>query len=345
MNYMGIDHHKQGSHVTVLDEGGKDVKVGWVRNTNRDMEDFLEELEDEIKAVVEAGRSSYAMVDLLEDLGIEVAVAHPSDVKAIAKAKIKTDKRDSRILAHLLRANLIPAVYRRSGRNRQEQRVMRQRMFFVRMMTRVKNRIKALLAQQREEVQRELEKVRDIFTKKGVEVVKEIELGGTDKQLLEEMFEFYWHLKERIKRSDEMMLDLYKRLPEAKIIDTAPGFDKFFSVLVATEIGDVRRFESDKKLHSYAGVIPSTHSSGERTYHGKIIKQGNRWLRWAVIEAVQPACKKDFDIRRFYQKHAKRKGHNAAKVATARRLLTIIYKMLKERRDFIPYKRDKSAAL
>ncbi|MEA2005940.1 MAG: transposase [Acidobacteriota bacterium] len=93
------------------------------------------------------------------------------------------------------------------------------------------------------------------------------------------------------------------------------------------------------KLHAYAGVIPSTHSSGERSYHGKIIKEGNRWLRWAVVEAVWPALRADLDLRCYYERMKRRKGANSAKVATARRLLTIIYRMLKENRPYIPYKR------
>ena len=109
--------------------------------------------------------------------------------------------------------------------------------------------------------------------------------------------------------------------------------------MLATEIADVMRFESVEKLHSYDGVIPSTHSSGERSYHGKIIKGGNVWIRWAAVEAVYPACRKSFNIRLFYDKRARRKGANTAKVATARRLLTIIYRVLKDKRQYIPYRR------
>jgi len=128
-------------------------------------------------------------------------------------------------------------------------------------------------------------------------------------------------------------------MPYARLIQSVPGFGVFLSVLVAVEIGDLGRFEGVSKLHSYAGVIPSTHSSGERSYHGKIIKEGNRWLRWAAVEAVWPAIRADFDPRCFYERMKKRKGANSGKVATARKLLTIIYRMLKENRPYISYKR------
>jgi len=100
MYYMGIDHHRQCSHITLLDEKGEGVKSGKVANYRRELERFLEGIGD-VKAVIEAGRSSYTMVDVLDDLGIETKVAHPKEVRAIAKAKVKTDERDSWKLAHL----------------------------------------------------------------------------------------------------------------------------------------------------------------------------------------------------------------------------------------------------
>jgi hypothetical protein len=102
MNYVGIDHHRQYSHITWLDETGEVVKSGRVANLRRELEGFLQGARD-VRAVIEAGRSSYTMVDVLGDLGIETTVAHPKDVKAIAKARVKTDERDSYKLAHLLR--------------------------------------------------------------------------------------------------------------------------------------------------------------------------------------------------------------------------------------------------
>ena len=88
-----------------MDEKGEVVRSGRVANLRRELEKFLQGIE-KIKAVIEAGRSSYTMVDVLDDMGIETAVAHPKDVKAIAKAKVKTDERDSYKLAHLLRRGL-----------------------------------------------------------------------------------------------------------------------------------------------------------------------------------------------------------------------------------------------
>ena len=338
MNYMGIDHHRQYSYITLMDEGGEVLRSGKVANLGSELDKFLEGI-DEAKAVVEAGRSSYTMVDVLDERGVEVTIAHPKEVKAIAKAKIKTDKRDSHILAHLLRAGLIPEVYKRPRENRGHQRVLRQRAFYVGNLTRVKNRIRAILAQQGEEIRDEVLRAKNIFGREGLAVLKGLRLPQGDKELIGGLIKTYEHLEKRLRESHALVERLYRELPEARLISTVPGFGVFLSVLVSVEIADIGRFEDEGKLHCYAGVIPSTHSSGERTYHGRIVRDGNRWLRWAAVEAVWPAVRADVDIRLYYERRKKSKGANQAKVATARRLLTIIYRMLKENRAYIPYKR------
>jgi len=320
-----------------MEEDGTIVKAGPVLNSRSEILEFIRGLETEMEAVIEAGYSSYVLVDILEELGVEVKLAHPLEVKAIAKAKIKTDKRDSRILADLLRANLIPEAHKRSPETRRAQRVLRQRVFFVAAMTRVKNRMRSLLAQQSEEIQKQGGLQKDLFSQKGKERLKGLDLGCLDKALLEGLVKLFEQLQALIKTSDKLVEDLFQKMTDAQRIFTVPGFGKFFSVLVATEIDDIRRFESAAKLHSYAGVIPSTHSSGQRSYQGTITREGNRWLRWAAVEAVWPAIRHDRGLELFYLRYASRKKANAAKVATARRLLTIIYQILKEDRNYVPF--------
>jgi transposase len=344
MYYMGIDHHKQYSHITVLDETGEVIKAERVGNTRKEVKVFLHDLDGKIEGVIEAGYSHYTMMDLMESEGVSMKIAHPEQVKAIAKAKIKTDKRDSKILAHLLRSNLIPEVYRRDNKNREAQRILRHRMTYVRMQTQVKNRIRALLAKQREEVRQIVVLEDALFRESGLKVLRSLNLPGKDQQMLESWLETLEHLKGKIKLSDALVREILRSSEGARLISTLPGFGEFFSVLVSVEIADIGRFDSPGNLHSYAGLIPSTHASGGKIYHGKLVHQGNKWLRWALVEAVWPAVKSDFDIRVYYQRMKKRKGANSAKVATARRLLTIIYRVMKEKRAYIPYKREKHTA-
>jgi transposase len=126
-----------------------------------------------------------------------------------------------------------------------------------------------------------------------------------------------------------------KKNANVRLLKTIPGIGEFFARLIDAEIDDVGRFRSAKKLAAYAGLVPSTYSSGGRTYHGKIIKQGNKWLRWAFVEAVAPATAADPQLRDLYER-LKPHGTNKAKVAVARRLLTIAFQLLREQR---PYER------
>ena len=344
MYFIGVDHHKQVSVMTILDEGGRERKRGRVANLRRHVEKFLADYRS-FTAVLEAGRSSYVMADLLRELGGEVKIANPLQVKAIAHARIKTDKRDSRTLAHLLRTDLIPEIYQREEWNRRAQRVMRMRAYWVRKRTEIMNKVRALLAQQREEVRLEVEKwERGLFSKKKLEFLARLPLEGKEKEVLRDLLQGYKELQAHIKKSDGWVEALYGENEEAARIDTVPGFAMTLSVLVAVEIADIKRFARVADLHSYAGVIPSTHASGGRTYHGHITKQGNSWLRWAALEAVYPAIKRDLGLRALYSRLARRKGPNVAKVTVARRLLTIIYHVLTEKRDYIPGLMKQSAA-
>ena len=344
MYFIGVDHHKQVSVMTVLDEDGRELRNERVVNLRNHVQRFLEAYRP-FTAVLEAGRASYVMADLLRELGGEVKMANPIQVKAIAHARIKTDKRDSRTLAYLLRADLIPEIYQREAWNRRAQRVMRMRAFWVEKKTEVMNKIRTLLAQQREEVRLEVEKRSGgLFSERGLKLLENLRFEEKDKEILGDLIQGYREIVAHIKTSDGTVRALYGEMEEAVRIDTVPGFAATLSVLTAVEIADVSRFRRVEELHAYAGLIPSTYSSGGRTYHGHITKQGNAWLRWAAVEAVKGACQKDLVLRALYSRLAKRKGRNIARIVVARRLLTIIYRVLTEKRDYIPELQKQSAA-
>ena len=106
-------------------------------------------------------------------------------------------------------------------------------------------------------------------------------------------------------------------------------------MLIAYEVDNIKRFPDEKKFASYIGIIPSTYASESFIRHGRITRQGNRYLRWALIEAIWPAINKSNYLRAHYERIKKQKGANKAKVGTARRLATIVYRVLSEDRDYI----------
>jgi transposase len=333
MYSIGVDFHKAYSHMTVLDADGRVVKAGRVANTAEAVRTFVSPYRQGGQAVVEATRNWTIMHDLLETELEAVYLAHPLKVRAIAEARIKTDRIDSRILAHLLRCDLLPTAYVRPKEQRITQQVLRQRMFLVRLRTMVKNRIHVLIDRQIA-VREVAARYSDLFGQAGMAWLRTVDLPAGERQLLESELALLAALQERIAESDGVVRRLTLGDRQVRWVRTIPGLGRFFSVLVVNEIGDIRRFASPEKLCGYAGLVPSTYASGGKIFHGRLTKQGNKWLRWAVVEAVRPAVKTDPELRAYYERLRHRKGPYPAKVATARRLLTIIHRVLSQERPY-----------
>jgi transposase len=333
MNYIGVDFHKHYSQVTVLDEKGKVLSRERIENTQEAVATLFEGLEKSTMAVMEVGRNWTVMYDLLEVYADQVKLAHPKKVKAIASAKIKTDTISSEVLAHLLRANLIPEAHVASPEVRHVRNVLRQRMFYVRVRTMVKNRIHALV-DRHPEIKRSKGMKADLFGKAGTTWLREAPFPGETRKLLDAELQMLEALNIRIGANDVWIKELAKDNEQAALLQTIPGIGRFFSLLLSAEIDGIERFASPKKLASYAGLVPSTYSSGGKTFHGRITKEGNKWIRWALVEAVVPAITSDYWLRSLYERKKRTLGTNKAKVAVARKLLTLAYRVLSERRPY-----------
>ena len=330
MHYIGVDYHKKYSYVVVKDKEGKVERRGPVNNTKEEFRQLLQPYHSG-KAVLEATRNWGLVYDWLEEILDDVALAHPLKVRAIAEARIKTDKISADILCDLLRSNLLPEAYVPDKETREAKNILRQRMFFVRVQTMVKKRIYTIL-DRHPEIVTQAPEVSDLFGASGMEWLRQAVLPGQDNQLLASELELLEILKRKISESNGMVRELARGDKGVKLLRSIPGLGSFFSVLVAKEIDDIGRFRDEKKLCAYAGLVPSTYASGGKVFHGRITKLGNKWLRWAFIEAVQPAISCDADLFAYYQRLKMKKGANAAKVATARRLLTIVYRVLSQER-------------
>ncbi len=270
------------------------------------------------------------MHEWLEEIADSVVLAHPLKVRAIADARIKTDSIDSHTLAHLLRADLIPPAYAPSRQTRSIKRVLRQRMFFIRIRTMLKNRIQSLLDQhgmKRPEVS-------DLFGVAGMKWLKTVKMEEPDQSLLVEQVNLIEVLEERILATEGTIKDLSADDLTVLWLRSIPGIGKFLSVLIRYEVDDIKRFRSAKKFASYTGLVPSTYSSGSRTIHGRLTKQGNKWLRWAFIEAVTPAIRSSRWLRRYYMSIRTRRGAKDARTATARKLAQLVWTIWTEERMY-----------
>lgn len=330
MLYVGVDAHRATSQVTVMDEAGNVLKRKRVASNRAGFHDVLGRYRRPMKAVLEAGRSWGPVYDWLEEFADEVVLAHPGKVRAIAEARIKTDTIDSETLAHLLRADLIPAAYAPSKEVRATKRVLRQRLFFVRVRTMLKNRIRALLSQHAIV----LPEVSDLYGKAGLRWLHALELPGPDGCLLQENLALLESLGERIAATEGMVQELAEGDEAIAWLTSLPGIGAFFSVLIRYEVDDITRFRAAKKFAAYTGLVPSTYASGARMVHGRLTKQGNKWLRWAFVEAVTPAIRTSPSLRRYYAQVKARRGAKDARTATARKLAELTWTVWTQRRCY-----------
>jgi transposase len=330
MLYVGVDHHTKISHMTVVDESGEVVRRKGISSNGDDVREALQDFNEPIKAVLEAGYNWGKMYDWLDEVADEVILAHPKKVRAIAEARIKNDKIDSHTLAHLLRADLIPEAYACPADIRATKRVLRQRMFLVRIQTMLKNRVHALIHQY------DLKKpnVTDIFGAAGTIWLSSLALPDPDASILEEDLLLLGEVSKRIASTEGLIKELSGGDQAVRWLKSIPGIGAFFSVLIRYEVGDMARFRSAGKFAAYTGLVPSTYASGERLYHGKITRQGNRYLRWAFIEAVTPATRVSPELRAFHERIARKNGKKAARVATARKLAEIVWHVWTEQRFY-----------
>lgn len=329
MRYVGMDYHKHYSQVTVLEEKGELVDQVKLTNEPEILRGYFEGI-GPCEVVIEAGRNWGMMHDLLEELVEEVHIAHPLKVRAIAEARIKTDKIDSETLAHLLRSDLLPCIHIPQPEVRDNKKILRQRMFFVAVRTMVKNRIHDIMDRQRIKT----EQFSNLFGKGGMEYLKGLELSEPDNSLLKEQINMLEELNKHIEATNELIRQMAEKEPRLKWVVSIPGIGDFLGLLVIQEIDTVERFSGPEKLAAYAGLVPSTYASGGKVWHGRITKQGNKYIRWAMVEAVIPAVSSSYYLRSYYERIKRRSGSNHAKVATARKILSLIWTVLTEKREY-----------
>lgn len=325
-----MDMHKRFSVVTVIDGSGKEVTRGKRLNNNEDeIRSFFEGLDSEARVVLEAGGNWNWMCDLLDEMGLENRLCHPLKTKAIAQARIKTDKIDSSILAHLLRMDFVPEAYKPDTEARHLRELLRFRASMVKVRTSTKNKVHALLARLNI-----ANPYPDLFGKKGMAYLEGLSLAPVYRNAMDGHLRLIAALNLEIERADKLVDKLRAGSKEAVLLETIPGVGPILALTILAEIGDVGRFHSAKHLASYAGLVPSTRQSGAIAKHGHITKQGSAWLRWALVEAAIHAAMRPGSLKQGYLKLSKRKGAKIARVAVARKLATYIYHMLREEKDF-----------
>jgi len=324
VQYIGFDIHKRYTFYTQMDATGQIRRQGKLTNSRDALAQFFGDVAEPARVVIEASMNWYHLYDLLETLAIPVTLAHPLRTRAIAEAKVKTDKVDSTILAHLLRTDLVPAAYIPPREIRDLRELLRYRAVLVRLQTMLKNRVHAILLKHGYECP-----YTDAFGGQGRAWLGTLPLRPVYQQALQGFLAVLDPLHAQILDASRTIDQEAKAKPLAQTLCSLPGVGHYTALLILAEIGDITRFPGPKHLVSYAGLAPIVRGSGGRVYTGHISKQGSTWLRWILIEAVLHAVRRPGRYQQIYQRLAPRKGAKLARVAAARELLTTIYWMLR----------------
>ena len=325
MVYVGIDLHRKSSQLCALDESGEQLLSRRVVNEPEALLAVLDRLPGRPTVALEAGFGWEWLADLLDEQGLELHLAHPLRTRAIAAARVKTDAVDARTLAELLRGQLLPEAYVAPRELRQLRQLLRQRVCLTQLRTSLKNRVHALLA--REGIQR---RHSDLFGRAGRAFLAELPLRPPERARLDQLLRLIAAFDTEIAALAAEIDARARDDPRVQVLTQLPGIGRYTALLVIAELGDVGRFPSAAKACSYVGLVPRVRSSGERVRLGRISRQGPPYLRWALVEAAQQAARRPGPLRRRYERIARRRGRNVAKVALARQLLTLCYYGLRD---------------
>ena len=330
MTYLGVDSHKRWTQIAAIDGDGRIIAEGRLPNTRDALTAFLKDLPKPFRGVVESSLCWTWVHDTLVELGVDMILAHPLMVRAIAAAKIKTDKVDARMLAQLLRANLIPQAYVRSPEVREQRRLWRERIWLVRMRTRLKNRIKRLLTVHNVATP----DVSDLFGVAGRKFLTAVELPPTMRRTLNAQLKLLEIYNEQIKEAQGWAAEASAGHPYVSYLETIPGLGKVFAPIVALEIDNIDRFANAGRLASYSCLVPRLYQSSETTRFGSIGRQGNVWLKWVFVEAAWVAVSSSPYFQAQYLRLRRMKGPQIAIIACARKLSEVAFHVLKEQRPY-----------
>jgi transposase len=269
--------------------------------------------------------------DRLAAAGWEMQIAHARKVRDVAPLACKTDKVDTRVLAELCRRDLIPELWVPSLSDRELRERLRRRMHLVRLRASAMNRIFGLLTQWGMRVS--LERLRQ---PDAMELLQDRGIPAVWRRSIQEALDLIDLLDGRIAPLEQELRPLAQADPRVVLLDTIPGIGELLGLTLASEIGDVSRFASARKLIGYAGLSPKINQSGDRSRTGALSKAGSRTLRWAAVEAAQHAWRPSNPWHRLYTDLAERAGKNPAKAAVARKILIAAWHVLSRQQPFKP---------
>lgn len=313
MYYTGIDLHKFTSYLTTVDSSGAIVKQENLKNVAHNFIQYFSSIPGEHKTTVESTMTWYWLNDLLTSINIPLVLAHAKYVKAIAYAKVKTDKVDSHTLAQLLRMDYIPAAHKISNDNRLLRDALRARLKIVQRHTSVTNSMHLLLAKYNFDSPAQLS---------GIPEFQYEQLSEVEQLMSEQMLDLEKQLYPSLIPNDDIQRLLW-----------IPGIGKMNAFTILLEVDEINRFPDVKNFFSYCRLVPSARNSGGKSKQ-RSSKDGNKYLKVVFMDAATHAVQYYPVIRKYHSSLLRKKNKQTAKTIIAKEIAEIVFHVLKYKANF-----------
>lgn len=331
VRYIGMDVHRSFAQIAVVEDGlvWDEGRIGVRPEDLREWADGFLDSDDEV--AFEATTNSDAIAHMLRAHVSKVVVSNPRKTRAIAEAKVKTDKVDARILAQLLAADFLPESWVPDERTRRRRRLVVQRTHLVKQRTRLKNRVHAILS-------RNLVPTcphADLFGGVGRRWLFTQQLPDDEWRTVNALLrQLDFHGSELAEVETDIATDAVDDPTIARLM-TVPGINVTVAMSIVAAVGDFSRFETPERLVSYLGLNPWVSQSGNGpAKHGRITKAGPGQARGMMVEAAFAASKAPGPLRAFYRRINDRRGFQVATVATARKMTVLCWHLITKGEDY-----------
>jgi transposase len=336
MKYVGVDLHK---HLIVLcvvvkvDGRPKVVKRKRFQCNESDaIRTFFQEL-GPFQVVVEATAAYEWFFLLIENLADRLVLGHPKKLRVIAESTRKSDKIDAEVLATFLALDMIPAAYRPTPRIRQHRALVRHRCRLQRRITSIKCMVRNVLGHYNADID-------ELFTRQGKQYLAKVRVSAADRYVIQALDEQLELFQRQLAEADRQLEQFAETGPLAEkearaLLATIPQVGPVTINVVLSELGDWRRFRSQKTVAAFAGLDPGFRKSAGKCQELHISKDGSRLLRWAMI---QVAWRLQRCSPRYQQMLARLRSNTGSKkkaiVGVARHLLCTMFAMLQSSRAY-----------
>jgi transposase len=330
VRFVGCDVHKRTAVFTILLENGTVHTTQSVNVTRETLAEFAAlHLNQQDRLAMEATTNTWAVAEVLRPHVQEIVIGNPLRTRAIAEAKIKTDKVDSRVLAELLRADYLPSVWQPDPETQRLRRITHRRAALVSDRTRLKNRLHSILHHCLIPLPRF-----DLFSQQGRAWLRELSLPELEAAARDSDLRLLELTEREITAVEGTLVQQAWEDDKVRLLMTIPGIDYTVAQTCLAAIGDVSRFANAKKLTAYLGLNPSTRQSANHCVHGPITKQGNAHARWLLVQAAQHLGVYRGPLGHTMRNIIKRKNRKVAVVACARKLAVLVWHVLSSGEPF-----------